>query len=264
MPEIDLFRIRQAVSEVLGLLWIRKPEDIDLDVLAYQLGATVFYKPLANAEGMLIRSRKSALIYVDPSVGSQGRVRFAVAHEIGHLKLHVGHTQAWLCEDSASAMGDYHNSRQEIEANVFAAHLLMPSRMFAADAARSAFCVSGIERLAELYRTSFIATARRFVDESRDNLMVIMSEGGRVKWWHASKSPRGFYLRGGQQVPTESDASECHDGRPGNSDLTEVEATAWFPDLKGHRVLEQSLKLGGYPWVLTLIEAEELEEDDQE
>ncbi|MBX3730690.1 MAG: ImmA/IrrE family metallo-endopeptidase [Candidatus Sumerlaeia bacterium] len=261
MPEIDLFRIRRAATEVLALLLIRRPEDIDLDVLAYQLGATVFYKPLANAEGMLIRSGKSALIYVDPSVGGQGRVRFAVAHEIGHLKLHVGQTQAWLCEDSPSAMGDYHNSQQEIEANMFAAHLLMPSRMFAADAARSAFCVSGIERLAELYRTSFIATARRFVDESRDSLMVIMSEARRVKWWHTSGRVNGFYLRRDQHVPTESDASDCQDGRPGNSDLTEIESTVWFPDLRRHRVLEQSLRLGGYPWVITLVEAEALEDD---
>jgi Zn-dependent peptidase ImmA (M78 family) len=261
MPDVDMFRIQQLAHESLKQLAINKPEEIDIEVLAFLHGAPVLYEALQIAEGMLVRRGNRALIYVDQRSGNPGRIRFAIAHEIGHLVLHAGESQAWLWQDTAASLIDYHNSVQEIEANLFAANLLMPTRLFGPDVQQTAFCIAGIKYLAAKYQVSLTAAARRFVDESRDNLMLVFSENGRVNWWHRTINVPGFYLRANMNVPADSDAADCSQGLPGKQDLMEVEPHIWFTELHGHKVLEQSLKLGNFPWVLTLIQAEEQDGD---
>jgi len=260
---MDDFLVKNSAQEILNAFYIKNPDDIDLEIFASHVGATVLYEPLKNAEAMLVRQGDNALIYVDPSSRNRGRIRFAIGHEIGHLRLHAGQSQAWLCHDTSRTLADYHNSRQEIEANIFAAHLLMPPRMFGADVEKVPFSVAGISRLADRYSVSFTASARRFVDESRDDIMVVMSESGRIKWFHSRVKVRGCFVRGNQAVPPESDAIDCAKGSEGHANLTRIDPMVWFPELAGrHTVYEQSFRLGGFPWVLTLIAVEAQDEDD--
>jgi hypothetical protein len=57
---------------------------------------------------------------------------------------------------------------------------------------------------------------------------------------------------------------DCMKGQSGHSDLTPVEdPSMWFPDIKpGYVVFEQSKRLGRFPWVLTLMEIQDEEDDD--
>ena len=56
-----------------------------------------------------------------------GRRRFGIGHELGHWELHLDLSQGWLC--SSHNIHAYRGSAAEIEANVFAAALLMPLEM---------------------------------------------------------------------------------------------------------------------------------------
>ena len=60
------------------------------------------------------------------------RERFAIAHELGHLFLHMGFKTNREVWDSISNLKEYHCCKveQEYQANEFAASLLMPEEMY--------------------------------------------------------------------------------------------------------------------------------------
>ena len=102
---------------------------VDVDRIADQLDAVIRYQRFeGNVSGALIRDGKTVAIGVNVE-HSLTRRRFTIAHEIGHLRLHVGRplivepsVRVNLRDDLSSLATD----QEEIEANAFAAELLMP------------------------------------------------------------------------------------------------------------------------------------------
>ncbi|WP_412520887.1 ImmA/IrrE family metallo-endopeptidase [Actinomadura madurae] len=107
-PPVDPFRIAQ---ELLGVLLVQ-PEMKD------------------DVSGMLVREPTRTVIGINQGHAAT-RQRFTVAHEIGHLQLHKGRPLIMDTDvrvnlrDKVSSMA---TDREEIEANRFAAALLIPDR----------------------------------------------------------------------------------------------------------------------------------------
>jgi Zn-dependent peptidase ImmA (M78 family) len=102
---------------------------VPVEEIARQLGATVVYEPMdRGVSGMLIRDGSSVVIGVNAG-HSPARQRFSIAHEIGHLVLHRGrpmvldHVRLNLRDEKSSTATD----TEEIQANAFAAELIMPA-----------------------------------------------------------------------------------------------------------------------------------------
>lgn len=99
-------------------------EALDLDVALERLDGSV--------SGMLVRSPSGAAVIVVNDRHPAVRQRFTVAHELGHFLLHKGRpvivdhlTRAHVnMRDETSSLA---TSREEIQANQFAAGLLMPA-----------------------------------------------------------------------------------------------------------------------------------------
>lgn len=81
------------------------------------------YQFLINASGYLVKDEKN--IYVN-KLEHPVRQRFTIAHEIGHYYLNHKNTGV-LMRDEKSSLG---TRKEEIEANAFAAELLMPEQLF--------------------------------------------------------------------------------------------------------------------------------------
>jgi Zn-dependent peptidase ImmA (M78 family) len=109
---------------------------VQVEKLAEIVGARVEYEAYdGELSGMLLRRGKEAVIGVNLR-HSPTRQRFSIAHEIGHMLLHKTET-FHLAErhqvkfrDLRSATGQ---DSDEIEANQFAAELLMPEEFLARD-----------------------------------------------------------------------------------------------------------------------------------
>jgi Zn-dependent peptidase ImmA (M78 family) len=106
---------------------------IDVFALAKLAGTEVVQHKFDDGDisGMLYRDDTLTVIGLN-STHSLTRQRFTVAHELGHLKLHPGRSlildapaRVNFRDPSASLATD----REEIEANAFAAALLMPERL---------------------------------------------------------------------------------------------------------------------------------------
>jgi hypothetical protein len=91
-------------ERLLKSLGIEKPEDIDLEAVAWSLGAKVKYRPLKSCEARICGYENKATISVDDSRMPQ-RQRFSLAHEIGHWIYHRGQL-ALAIREAASASSE--------------------------------------------------------------------------------------------------------------------------------------------------------------
>ena len=104
---------------------------IPIDDLARKLGARLSFEAFSsNISGLLYRDGLNVTMAINSSHATT-RQRFTIAHEIGHLLLHEGPMfvdKAMRIDrrDDNAALG---TAPEEIEANGFAAALLMPAHM---------------------------------------------------------------------------------------------------------------------------------------
>jgi Zn-dependent peptidase ImmA (M78 family) len=110
-------------KQVLARSKRRPGAKVDVNGIAEALGVTVLHHDLGDdVSGMLIAKKERAVIVVN-SMHHANRQRFSLAHELGHYVLHRQKEPEVFHRDEVSALG---TSRLEIEANTFAAELLMP------------------------------------------------------------------------------------------------------------------------------------------
>ena len=125
----------QELLDETGLSQVPVP----VEQIAKKLGVDVVYEPAPDSvSGMLFREGDVARIGVNSS-HAHVRQRFTIAHELGHLRLHPGRkmfvdkaVRIDLRDERSSTATD----KQEIEANGFAANLLMPVSLLVEEAER--------------------------------------------------------------------------------------------------------------------------------
>ncbi len=108
---------------------------VPVERIAKTLGARLRYSPLDDElSGMIYVNEGTPIIGVN-ALHHPNRQRFTIAHECGHLilhkaqitkEVHVDKDFPMLMRDSVSAAGV---DEMEIEANLFAAELLMPEAL---------------------------------------------------------------------------------------------------------------------------------------
>ena len=156
---------------------ITKP--IDLYSIADKLNIVVKKQRIKN--GILGACKAiglKRLVVLDPDICHEGRERFTMAHEIGHIMLRHGF-HCCKTEDF------YWNSRRpsmEQDANLFAAEILMPTLSLAEIARKKDITLELVEKLAAERNVSVTAMAIKMVKLSPDPTVLIYFEDGRVKW----------------------------------------------------------------------------------
>ena len=76
-------------EETLRELGVTDPKDIDIEAIAWCLGARVTYRPLDRCEARITGNGDQAIITVN-SRSPWRRRRYSVAHELGHWKYDRG------------------------------------------------------------------------------------------------------------------------------------------------------------------------------
>jgi len=142
---------------------------VDLGALLKKLGISLKVSPLESMSGFAYQKDGQKVIGVNQGDGDH-RQRFTVAHELGHMLLHANSDVLFDRKNDFVYFRDGNSSTglhaREVEANAFAAELLMPS-----DHLRSRISKLGgvdlmadddkVKRLAEGYNVSFTAMSVR-------------------------------------------------------------------------------------------------------
>lgn len=116
---IDLYNIQipiENINNVVTALGGRVEETMDIDTMS---------------DGSIRKQDDGFIIYISPFQSSE-RKKFTIAHELGHLFLHMGYkisSELWDKQKNATyyRSGD---SLMEYQANEFAAALLMPKEIY--------------------------------------------------------------------------------------------------------------------------------------
>lgn len=158
-------KIRKDAQRALSQAGVRSAP-VDVEAIAQSLGAHVRYSPFeGELAGMLMRSEGNTVIGVN-SVDPKNRQRFTIAHECGHLLLHKAefHVDRRLHVNRRDEKSSMATDPDEIEANRFAAELLMPFELMKADLVGRMIDVEDdnqIRELAEKYGVSAQAMTLR-------------------------------------------------------------------------------------------------------
>lgn len=251
-PRIDWAR-KKALTVLEELEITTREPLLDIERICMKRGVAVKAERLDRLYGALIRHNR--LILHNRTIPEPGKQRFTIAHELGHWEMHPGLNQVFAC--TAEDIQAYRGSAHELEANAFAAELLMPGFLISDTLSRMGPTVTTAVRLAEHYQTSFTAAVLRMIQFTQLPAFVAFSENNRLKWY--LRSPRAkdyFFKQIGSQLDGDSLARYCTDGIDDAPPPQEVETSAWFPDdFHKHRfkVLEQSVELGDYGVTVSIL-----------
>jgi hypothetical protein len=153
-------------------------------------------------------------ILYNESVSSKGRINFTLAHEFGHYLLHRSKYPSGLqCSSNDIARWDSAYRAAEVEANTFAANLLMPLDDFRERInSRFEVTIDQLSHCAERYQVSLLAATLRWIGFTERRAILVVSRDGYVLW--AKPSARalrtGIYIRTSNAtvaVPSESVAA---------------------------------------------------------
>lgn len=106
--------------KILEYFGIRLPP-VDVEAIAQQMDVVVYRTDMEESSGAIVSTVREAQIYVHYS-DHPWRQRFTIAHELGHLMLQQ---PGFRHRDNPNFTGDW----REVQANRFAAELLMPADM---------------------------------------------------------------------------------------------------------------------------------------
>lgn len=240
---------------------------------------------IAEAEDILVEAKdpehegvSGCIIFNDDGVGilyathirSEGFRRFTVAHELGHYFLD-GHPEEIMKTSRihlSKAGFTQGQSRIEIEADHFAAGLLMPSRLTRASLSRAPIGLAGVQHLANDAETSLTAAAIRTAECASYPVAVVVSRGGQVAYGFMSE---GFKRLGQLRFPRKGDPlpetlTRAFNANPekvsqGRTACGATTLGTWFDGSSHVELDEEIIGLGKYGYTLTVLSSEALPEE---
>jgi Zn-dependent peptidase ImmA (M78 family) len=249
---------------------------VDPFKIAEQHGIMVVAKPASfeGVSGFLTKFGDNFVIAHASHIKNEGFIRFTVAHELGHYFLPDHPEKLFEGRDAVhhSKSGFIDDDFTELEADHFAAALLMPEEMF-----RNCMidCGTGYPAVKEVSKrclTSITATAIRFATFADDPVAVIVSSGRTIDYCFMSAALRNLkgieWIRKGELLPPSSATSAFNGHTTNIADGNEDEAWGklddWFDGVPNLDVKEDVVGLGTYSKTLTVLHTDQCADDGED
>ena len=273
MNTLSRRRAAAAAEDLLNQVGI-KEFPVDVVGIAGMIDVSVMAKPdvRSGVSGALIKVDNNFAIAYATHIGSPGFQRFSIGHELGHLHI-PGHAEALLSADEVmheSRAGYRSDNVYEREADEFSANLLMPKRLFRPAMLRAGSGLSAILQLADLCKTSWLATAIRYVKLTSDAMAVVVSEGPTLCYAFLSDELKEFHdidwPKRNAHLPVVPTAEFNRDPRNMvNREQAQYDTPMgdWFGGDHSAILSEEIVGLGRYGRTLTVLTSDLSAEEDQ-
>jgi len=237
---------------ILNDLGVTKPDEIDVEAIAWRLGARVKYERLDHCEARIVGANDAAIIAVNQRASAE-RQRFSICHELGHWIYH--RRRMLLCSADDIERPSAESNNLERVADRFASELLMPAYLFAPLAAsfgRPSMHV--VRKLAEIFKTSQTATAIRLVEMSQEPMILTCYGRNGRRWFAKSRAIKSSWFPTDHLSPETSTFNMLHRQTPQAMPPRSTSATTWFGrwDASRFELVEESLRVAAAD-VLTLL-----------
>ena len=232
-----------AAERLLIRLGVSSAQDIDLDAIAWHLGAAVKYRHMDTADGTIVGSPKRAIIAINSST-IPARQRFSLAHELGHWHQHRG--QVLFCGpgDIGNFLGGPLDP--ERQADTFASDLILPGYLVRPKILKLKRPALAFAReIAEEFKASMTATLIKILNEDRFPIVLVCHGKDRRRWFRrATMVPQWWFPR--EDLDVQTFAFEIlHNKAAEDSFPRKNGAGAWFDfrNVDRYEVQEQSFPL---------------------
>jgi Zn-dependent peptidase ImmA (M78 family) len=225
-----------------------------------------------GVSGAIIFAGESATIIYSTEYDNEGFENFSIAHELGHWFL-PGHPEEII------KAGGAHVSRAnftqdvsiELEADHFAAGLLLPSSLTHKLLLSNQIGLDGILKLANAAHCSITAAAIRAAECGAYPMAIVVSKGEDVAYAFMSESFKDLgkltFLRKGTPLPvgtTRRFNADVENVLRARRAVDETDLGVWFGGSNKIVLDEEIIGLGKYGYTLTVLTGEQLPEDPLE
>lgn len=201
-----------------------------------------------------------AIIY-NQGVSSPGRIRFTLAHELGHYLVHRHLQTSFNCSEVDTTQWDSDERKIESEANTFASYLLMPADDYRRQIQGATIDLDVLGACADRYGVSMTSAILKWLELTAQRAVLVMSQNGVVQWACGSESGKWLSihlnkrLANGQRRPLPA-RSATRLGTDTNVDRlgTPIDARIWFPqEPEGMVAREMRIASDFYRQTMTLL-----------
>ena len=246
------------------------PERFPVDVgwLAKEFSKQRFpAEPITQVEGGDLEGFEGCLMPFEDGSGqwgilynngaSPGRVRFTLAHEMGHYLLHrKGAARSGISCSVRDVAGGHEGLKVvEREADEFAAWLLMPFDDLRRQVPpRSRPDLHRLSEVASRYGTSLLSTTLRWLECTEQRALLVVSRDGYIDWSRSSAAAMrtGAYFRPRSGPPVEVPSLSLA-ARPGEAEDPKgglpLGADVWF----GSPSVEMAVVADAYDFTMSLV-----------
>jgi len=227
---------RKLALEILTNFGIDDPRDVTIEDVIYALNIPLKYSKLTNCDGRIIHGEGKSLIVINDSIDFETRRNFTLAHELGHYLMHRNDLIQHVDDSASLAWFDTKNktkiSQQEIEANTFAAEILLPTHLFIEEVYKQPFDPNLIRSISDKYNVSRSSIIYRFVEMGNHPICVFYTKDNKVSYWKRSKD-FNFKIKECTRIPPPHDsvAAEFFDDGtiyPLNESKQEISKSTWL------------------------------------
>ncbi|MCU1283313.1 MAG: hypothetical protein JWM53_6859 [bacterium] len=164
----NIEKAQKFASRLLKKHGVQQPP-VDVLALAQDQGIRVVFQELEDKiSGMLVQTATETVIGVNDR-HHENRQRFTLAHELAHAQLHADTPTVYVDGMMVHFRGEEEHGPAaiEVEANAFAAALLMPEGFLRDDLHNRSFDMfdeAAVRRLAQKYKVSVQALTIRLIE----------------------------------------------------------------------------------------------------
>jgi Zn-dependent peptidase ImmA (M78 family) len=210
--------------EILNDLGITDPQDIDIEAIAEDCGATIRYRSLSSCAARIMGYKNRAIITIDDHT-PRPRQRFSAGHELGHWMRDRGQV-SFQCTN-ASFVREWSTENPETRANRFASDILLPPRMFRPRLHGLPVTFDSVRQLADIFSTSLTATAIRLVEYGELPAILVCNGVRKREWYVLNGEVKGKIWLENRPLPG-SIAEALLRGDQSDSTPREVRSDTWL------------------------------------
>jgi Zn-dependent peptidase ImmA (M78 family) len=227
--------------EILNDLGITDPQDIDIEAIAEDCGATIRYRSLSGCAARIMGYKNRAIITIDDHT-PRSRQRFSAGHELGHWMRDRGQV-SFQCTN-ASFVREWSAENPETRANRFASDILLPPRMFRPRLHGLAVTFDSVRQLAEIFSTSLTATAIRLVEYGELPAVLVCNSTRKREWYVFNGEVKGKIWLENRPLPG-SIAEALLRGDQSDGSPHEVRSDTWLDqrNAANHWIHEDSIRV---------------------
>jgi hypothetical protein len=266
-------RVLEKLADEVRASYGQTVAPVNLNTIAE--GESISLVPIEKCEGFhgrieFLREAASFVIYhPDPNFApSRQRIRFSIAHELAHYFIEAHRELLVAGKSHNSTPGFICDNALEVEADEFAAALLLPGAHIEQRLRRRSFMtLAEILKMGDAWQCSARSAAIRYVRYTGEACAMVVSKQGKLTRYIPSDEAdgHGYRFTGIKVVPQDSAAHRVmNDNTKKAVEESHSSTKRWFPFLREeHELHEESFRLGESGYVLTLLSVNaEVEDSD--